>query len=1101
MKKKIALLLAVLMLLGTAPAFASAGKLTPRIPLVGGGSEINYFSGTYNSGTAVALEGAVLGQRFIANGKVGSLSMNCPSWNNNIGSLTFTLYKWDETYAKTIKGKPLAKQTFEDFNDNAKVLMLVNSNQATGDLFLTVTDPVEKVGVWTNPSKNPNSVDEVFYIDGEPQAGKAMNLTASVSAIITAGGIDETKLVDAYEEITLSKPVDSSQMRFTGYGNETYAVVDRSDIGYLSFAVDFGSESPKGATLRIRNGVDDAAKVQVIADDPVTGPILCEFYAEVAEELDFWQNITSKMHHEITGKHTIYVISQYTNMYLFGLTFHKETPEPSWDEQRLAEFEATKDFTLRDTYSDTWAGNDLLGRKLIDHEKAGDFNPDKQVGLFYWTWHSGRAQNNDYSINQRVVDRYDGPESDIKNDFNYKGWRVSGTWNESIYGIYSGFDHWVMRKHMELLSAAGVDGLFFDATNGTNVWTGGYMELAHTIHQMHLEGSPTPKMAFMLPFFDMSYNVTDLERLYESFYSVGLYSDTWYYWDGKPVVMGYPNNLIREAETDEIKAQHQEILDFFTFRPGQPDYRKGQYQEDQWPWLEVYPQHAYGTSEKYGCETVSVGVAMNGNDGGLDAMNGKDIYGRSFTYKDRFNKLSPTSKYYGYNFIEQWDRAFELNPEFVFVTGWNEWTAGHQEKWQRTEGAYPDQYSDEYSRDCEPTKGEFKDTYYLLLANKIREFKGVRPTPTASGETTIDLTAGFSQWENVGPEFFGFKGGVETRDAYLRHGKTPVKNETGRNDIILSKVARDAENLYFYVQTAEDLTPHTDESWMRLFINTDRKYKTGWEGYDFILNRVSPTENKAVLEKWNGKYVTDWKFEKVADVDYTYSGNEMMIKIPKSVLGVGEKVDIEFKWNDNMQLQGDIMDFYVNGDTAPISRYAYRYVDEASVKNQVSDEPVDPATTLPHLTRRFVVMAIDNPYAYVYGQKTPIDTVVEGTAPVIVNDKTLLPVRFLAESIGATVEWDEKTQRITIYGDKRIFLTMNSNIMQVEKEKRTLQTPAMEINGRTYVPLRDIVEALDIGCYWEEPGLIICGPSVGYYELLANGGVPRLLEEFGLLSY
>ena len=146
-------------------------------------------------------------------------------------------------------------------------------------------------------------------------------------------------------------------------------------------------------------------------------------------------------------------------------------------------------------------------------------------------------------------------------------------------------------------------------------------------------------------------------------------------------------------------------------------------------------------------------------------------------------------------------------------------------------------------------------------------------------------------------------------------------------------------------------------------------------------------------------------------------------------------------------------------------------------------------------------MAIDNPYAYVYGQKTPIDTVVEGTAPVIVNDKTLLPVRFLSESIGAKVEWDEKTQRITIYGDKRIFLTMNSNIMQVEKEKRTLQTPAMEINGRTYVPLRDIVEALDIGCYWEEPGLIICGPSVGYYELLANGGVPRLLEEFGLLSY
>ena len=84
---------------------------------------------------------------------------------------------------------------------------------------------------------------------------------------------------------------------------------------------------------------------------------------------------------------------------------------------------------------------------------------------------------------------------------------------------------------------------------------------------------------------------------------------------------------------------------------------------------------------------------------------------------------------------------------------------------------------------------------------------------------------------------------------------------------------------------------------MRLFINTDRKYKTGWEGYDFVLNRVNPTENKAVLEKWTGKTVDAWKFEQVAEVDYTYSGNEMMITVPKSLLKIGEKLDIEFKWS------------------------------------------------------------------------------------------------------------------------------------------------------------------------------------------------------------
>ena len=1098
MKRKIALVLALLMMLGTLNVLGAGGQRTPRIPIVVSGKAVKYFEGNGPSGKYMEMTpGLVVGQRFTVDGKLSSISTWCPSFNDSLGSITLSLYKWNGSYTKTISGKPIVQETFVDFKDNGRITIQI-PGKPSGELFFTASDPVQRVGVWTNPASNVVSKDDLLYVNGEVTQGMAMSLEAVVSPSAKVEVEGET--VDAYSPIDLSKPHYSANMKFGVYQGEGYALIKEGDVGYLAHNVDFGSVSPKGASLRIRNGVADASKVQVIADDPENGPVICEFYSEITEELDFWQTDTSKMFEEITGKHTIYIISAYGGMHLFDLTFHKEAPEPSWDEQRLAEFEATKDFILKDTYSDTWAGTDLLGRKLIDNQKAGDFNPDKQVGLFYWSWHARRDQNINYGINQKVIDSYNGPESEIKNNFNYKGWKSPGVWNESVYGIYSGFDHWVIRIQLELFSAAGIDGLFFDATNDVNVFTGGYMEIAHTIHQMHLEGTPTPGIAFMLPFYDMSYNVTDLERIYESMYSIGLYSDTWYYWDGKPVVMGYPDNLIRDAENEEIKAQHQEILDFFTFRPGQPSYFEGQTREGHWPWLEVYPQNAYGKSEKYGCEAVSVGVAQNANDDGLDAMNGKDIYGRSFTYKDRFSKLSSTSKYYGYNFIEQWDRAFELDPEFVFVTGWNEWMAGHVEKWKNTIGAYADQYSDEYSRDAEPTKGEFKDTYYLLLANKIREFKGVRPTPTASAEKTIDMIAGFSQWADVGPDFLGYKGGVEPREAYLRQKQTSVTNYTGRNDIVLSKVARDSENLYFYVQTANDLTPHTDKSWMRLFINTDRRYKTGWEGYDFVLNRVNPTETTATLEKWNGKYVSDWKFEKVADVDYIYYGNEMMIKIPKNLLGIGNSVDIEFKWNDNMQNQGDIMDFYVNGDTAPVSRYAYRYVDEASVKNQVKNEPVDPATTLSHITRRFVVMAIGNTHAYVYGQQTPIDTVVEGTAPVIVNDKTLLPVRFLAESIGAQVEWDEKTQRITILGDKRIFLTLNSNIMQIEKEKRTLQTPAMEIDGRTYVPLRDIVEALDINCYWVEPGLIICGPEEGYHELFVNGGMDRLLEEFGVAA-
>jgi hypothetical protein len=153
---------------------------------------------------------------------------------------------------------------------------------------------------------------------------------------------------------------------------------------------------------------------------------------------------------------------------------------------------------------------------------------------------------------------------------------------------------------------------------------------------------------------------------------------------------------------------------------------------------------------------------------------------------------------------------------------------------------------------------------------------------------------------------------------------THYKNDTGRNDIIISRVARDGDNLYFYVETAAPLSPETDPGWMRLFIDADRDEATGWEGYDFVVNRKNPA-GKAVVEKSEG----GWSWTKVGEIDFVVNRNAMELKIPRSILGlVDNKVDIEFKWSDNMQEDGDIMDFWVNGDVAPSGRFNYRYAEK-----------------------------------------------------------------------------------------------------------------------------------------------------------------------------
>ena len=53
--------------------------------------------------------------------------------------------------------------------------------------------------------------------------------------------------------------------------------------------------------------------------------------------------------------------------------------------------------------------------------------------------------------------------------------------------------------------------------------------------------------------------------------------------------------------------------------------------------------------------------------------------------------------------------------------------------------------------------------------------------------------------------------------------------------------------MYFYARTREPLTPCTDQLWMMLLIDADRNHRTGWNGYDFLINRTM--RGKGVYEE------------------------------------------------------------------------------------------------------------------------------------------------------------------------------------------------------------------------------------------------------------
>lgn len=90
------------------------------------------------------------------------------------------------------------------------------------------------------------------------------------------------------------------------------------------------------------------------------------------------------------------------------------------------------------------------------------------------------------------------------------------------------------------------------------------------------------------------------------------------------------------------------------------------------------------------------------------------------------------------------------------------------------------------------------------------------------------------------------------------------------------------------------------------------------------------------------------------------------------------------------------------------------------------------------------------------------------TPPVIEDGSTLVPIRFLFEQMGATVDWEQGTQTATIsQGDKTITFTIDNTTAAVNGAPATMTVPARLINGKTMVPLRFLSENLGYTVDWD----------------------------------
>jgi len=565
---------------------------------------------------------------------------------------------------------------------------------------------------------------------------------------------------------------------------------------------------------------------------------------------------------------------------------------------------------------------DALGRTV---NGVSGYEKDKYVGLFYLTWLGYVGTNKVFDITKLLRD---DPTSLWNTDAKNIVAPVNAAYffNEPLYGYYNSADPWVIRKHIELFIAADIDFLAIDCTNAVvyeKVWT----TLLDLLEEYRLAGWHVPQVTF----FTNTKSGDVVKFLYENIYSKNLYPELWFKGSyDKPLMIAWDDQM--------TQAQR----DFFHVRP--PQWPEADFNENGFPYVEkIRPQRLY-------TDLISVSVAQHVGGAFSWSKKGpqgkvKESWGRGYTTNNPIN--GQVDKIVsGANIQEQWDYAISVDPEIVFVTGWNEWVAGkfvNKDDFANY-GKKPywvDTFNTEFSRDIEMTKssgytlddngnyiGEgYGDNFYLQLIANVRKYKGISSTSenfTNPVSQTIDINASTSQWDTIKNVYLNLATEKNSRNFIGFADRTRYKQAAPNNFIKQIRVTHDKENMYFYVETDENITPRESEktNWMNIFIGISGSKNPAWENYQFVINRKPVSDTITTLEKSTGGF----NFETVAEIEYSVQGQVMQLKIPRSALNISSNTfSVYFKAADSIETENDIMNYYVSGESMPLGRLSYEY--------------------------------------------------------------------------------------------------------------------------------------------------------------------------------
>ena len=279
----------------------------------------------------------------------------------------------------------------------------------------------------------------------------------------------------------------------------------------------------------------------------------------------------------------------------------------------------------------------------------------------------------------------------------------------------------------------------------------------------------------------------------------------------------------------------------------------------------------------------------------------------------------------------------------------------------------------------------------------------------------------------------------------LRYNKdvlVPV-DEAGEATDDFRTFAKLTEEAKFFSTIGNSVTPDQGIFGFTVYIMPGTKADGLNEKYEYVADE-------------NGLDIYKFRFKKIADGDYGFElATEDETKPYQKGLSDGLTI-LDYEGSPETTVT-----FKLEGKEDTVTTVApYKPAPAPEMPKPITDE---------ERKQDVICLQVGKSLSIAYGKKALIDPENDKVVPYITEDRTMVPLRFIAENLGAEVIWTEGENGCTIKkDDKEIKITFDSAEFVVNGEKITYDAPIQVVQDRTMVPVRFISEQFGCDVYWND---------------------------------